>query len=168
MLNCHILFAAKSTANQGVLNLYLVSSKNHLAFVKGLMGRLIRRINKNVIILVDIGHCTLRLQKSMLGPRSFKMVRNYMFRIFNGFLCISPADMLVGADIIFLFIKYLGRIRGSSFLNISYRCKNLVFDFDQFFCLLCYFCCLSSNQGNAVAKIMSQPAYRNQRILIML
>lgn len=42
MLNGHILLAAEAAANQGVLNLYLICSENHLTFMKGLMGRLIR------------------------------------------------------------------------------------------------------------------------------
>lgn len=104
----------------------------------------------------------------MLGPRSLEMVGNYMLGIFNGFLCISPADMLVRADIILLFIKYLWSIRSSRLLNVSYRSQNFVFNFYQLFGLFGYFCCFSSNQGNSVSKIMSQSSYRDQRILIVL
>ena len=70
-------------------------SKHHTAFVLGIVGSLIRRIDKYSVIKRH-GHCTLRLQKGMFRPRSFIMSGHFIFRVGDHFFCISSDQMLMG------------------------------------------------------------------------
>ena len=89
--------APKSAAYQLVFHNHFFrrKSKHHTAFVLGIVGSLIRRIDKYSVIKRH-GHCTLRLQKGMFRPRSFIMSGHFIFRVGDHFFCISSDQMLMG------------------------------------------------------------------------
>ena len=135
--------------------------------MKGLMCRLVCRINKHISIFIIKSHCTFRLQKRMLCPWGLKMMRNHISGIFYCLFCISPADMLVGTDIVFLFVKNFWCIRCCRFFYGMNAGQYFVFYFDQLFGFFCSLSVHSSNQNNSIPQIMNQTSNRNQCILIM-
>ena len=97
MLYTDILFSTESAAYQLVFHNHFFrrKSKHHTAFMLGIVGSLIRRIDKYSVIKRH-GHCTLRLQKGMFRPRSFIMSGHFIFRVGDHFFCISSDQMLMG------------------------------------------------------------------------
>ena len=86
----------------------------------------------------------------------------------DSFFCIASADMLISLNIGCLFIEYKRCTFRCRFLNIMYSRQYLIFNLNEFLCLLCclhIFCC---HKCNGISQIMRQSAYRDHCILIVL
>ncbi len=80
---------------------------------------------------------------------------------------VAPADMLIGADIVFSAFKNRGSAFGGRFLRAVYGGKDFIFRLNQLFGLFHNFFILRYHQGDCVSQIVGQLSFGDEYILIL-
>ena len=153
MLDRHVLLAAKATAHQLVLDLYLLKGKIQHGgrLVLGIVGTLIGGEDADAVP-IHIADSALRLQEGVLRIRRGEFAVNHMLASGDGTGGVTTRHMLVGQEV--SAAVHQGRTLRHGLIGAADWCQRLVIHLYQLLSLLHDLHGLRRHNGDGVTQVV--------------